>query len=416
MSYRVWRVAVSLLLLLSCASRKEPARPVPERLPEKNGWIQVRLAGSPKAIGFQHGSLLAPEIADAKRVIELLTAHDTKKDWGFFREAVRQVLWPKVEEEYRQELQGIADGLNSKGVGLDVWDVTAMNAWMELDGYYVPEYDKQHGLQTPRKVKAPEHCSAFVATGSYTRDGKVVAAHTNWSEYAIGERWNIVFEIIPERGHHLFMDGLPGLIHSADDFAVNSAGLIVTETTISGFRGFDVQGVPEFVRARKAIQYAANIDQFAEIMKSGNNGGYANNWLIADRATGEIASLELGLKNVTLRRTKDGYFAGSNFPEDPKLAREETDFDVKNPASGPCARRARWRQLLEENKGNIDIALAQRFLGDDYDVILKRNQPSERTLCGRIDLSPAGHRRGRSLTGRRARCRTRSPTEPWPPG
>ena len=94
------------------------------------------------------------------------------------------------------------------------------------------------------------------------------------------------------------MDGAPGLIHSGDDFGVNAAGIIITETTISGFSGFDPNGIPEFVRARKAMQYSASIDDYARIMKEGNNGGYANNWLVADRKTNEIASLELGLKNV----------------------------------------------------------------------------------------------------------------------
>ena len=69
---------------------------------------------------------------------------------------------------------------------------------------------------------------------------------------------------------------------------------MITETTISQFHGFDPNGVPEFVRARKAMQYSNSIDDFARIMKDGNNGGYANDWLIADRNTGEIASLELG--------------------------------------------------------------------------------------------------------------------------
>ena len=92
---------------------------------------------------------------------------------------------------------------------------------------------------------------------------------------------------------------------------------MITETTISDFDGFDPNGMPEFVRARKAMQYAASIDDFARIMKEGNNGGYANNWLVADRKNNEIASLELGLKNVTLQRTKDGYFVGSNFPQNP---------------------------------------------------------------------------------------------------
>ena len=46
------------------------------------------------------------------------------------------------------------------------------------------------------------------------------------------------------------------------------------------------------------MQYSASIDDFARIMKDGNTGGYANNWLVADRKNNEVASLELGLKNV----------------------------------------------------------------------------------------------------------------------
>ena len=59
----------------------------------------------------------------------------------------------------------------------------------------------------------------------------------------------------------------------------------------------DPNGIPEFIRARRALQYAGSIDEFPQIMKEGNNGGYANNWLVADRKSGEIASLELGFKH-----------------------------------------------------------------------------------------------------------------------
>ena len=76
------------------------------------------------------------------------------------------------------------------------------------------------------------------------------------------------------------------------------------------------------------MQYSASIDDYERIMKEGNNGGYAKNWLVADRKTNEIASLELGLKNVILKRSKDGFFVGSNLPADAKLSKEETDFDV----------------------------------------------------------------------------------------
>ena len=90
----------------------------------------------------------------------------------------------------------------------------------------------------------------------------------------------------------------------------------------------------------------------------------------------EIASLELGLKNVTLERKTDGYFVGSNFPINEKLAREETDFDMHDMSSSANARHVRWEQLMAENKGKIDVAAAQRFLADHYDTFDKKTKPT----------------------------------------
>jgi len=67
--------------------------------------------------------------------------------------------------------------------------------------YYVAQYDKEHGTKPPATLTAPEHCSAFVATGSYTKDGKVIMAHNNWTAYLDGERWTIIFDIVPKRGN-----------------------------------------------------------------------------------------------------------------------------------------------------------------------------------------------------------------------
>ncbi len=359
------------------------------RLPEKNGWTFVHLEGTPAEIGFQNGYLLASEIDDVVKVVQAELAHDDKKDWQFFRDAARTMMWPHIEQEYREELQGIVDGVNAKGVKLDIWDVVALNAAEEWD-YYVKQYDKEHGIKSSAAIGTPEHCSAFVATGSYTKDGKIVIAHNNWTSYLDGQRWTIIFDIAPAKGSRMLMDGLPGVIHSADDFVVNSAGIVITETTIGHFFGYDPAGIPEFVRARKAAQYSASIDDFARIMKDGNNGGYANNWLLADVKTNEIASLELGLKNVTLERSKDGYFVGSNFPVNEKLIREETDFDSKDMSISANARHVRWEQLMAENKGKIDVAAAQRFLADHYDTYTKKEDADERTLDGHIDLSARG--------------------------
>jgi hypothetical protein len=387
--------AAAVLLLAAVALAPAARQPQTDahlkrafREPERNGWIFVHLEGSPAEIGYQHGYLLAHEIEDAQRAIALSLTHDSK-DWKFFRNAAQTVLWPHVPAEYQAEIRGITEGVNAKGVKLDLWDITAMNAWLEFSPYYVNWYDKQHKTRAAKQPTA-EHCSAFVATGSCTKDGKVVIGHNNWTDYLTGSRWNIIFDITPSSGYRFIMDGMPGLIHSGDDFGINSAGMMITETTISQFNGFDPAGVPEFARARKAMQYSASIDDFARIMKEGNNGGYANDWLVADRKTNEIASLELGLKHVELKRTRDGYFVGANFPISPALARDETEFDLTNKGNSPNARHARWDQLMAENKGKIDVASGQRFLADHFDSFDRREQPSERTLCGHIELSPRG--------------------------
>lgn len=399
---RRWFVILAGLLLMgtafSISSASSPLAGTPEtelkgafRRSENNGWTFVHLQGTPHEIGFQNGYLLAPEIADTLKVTILEQTHDSKKDWQFFRDAAQNMMWPHIEAEYREELQGITDGVNAHGVGMkiDLWDVVALNAAEEW-WYYVKEYDRAHGIKATASLGVPEHCSAFVATGSYTKDGKVVIAHNNWTNYLDGERWTIIFDIVPAKGSRMLMDGLPGVIHSADDFVLNSAGIIITETTIGHFAGYDPAGIPEFVRARKAAQYSASIDDFARIMKDGNNGGYANTWLIADIGKNEIGQLELGLKNVTLERKKDGYFVGSNFPINEKLIREETDFNPHDMSESANARHVRWEQLMAENKGKIDLSAAQRFLADHYDTFENKEDADERTLDGHIDLSPRG--------------------------
>ena len=358
---------------------------------QQGGWTYVHLEGAPADIGFQHGYLLAPEIADALEAIKLFDTRATQRDWEFFRKTAREMLWPHIDAEYQQELQGIADGVKAHGVDLDVYDIVALNTFEEVPDYYVPWLNRREKQAKAPKLAAPGNCSAFIATGAYTKDHQIVIAHNNWTSYLAGERWTIIFDIVPQRGQRILMDGFPGVITSDDDFGVNAAGIMITETTITQFEGWDPNGKPEFVRSRKALQYAQSIDDYVRLIKEGNNGGYANDWLIGDRKTGEIAYLELGLKNTPLWRTKDGYFVSSNFARDPKLIREETSgFDPSDRSSSMNARHIRAEEFVQKAKGRIDVEMAEQFLSDHVDSFEKKEQADERSLCGHVDASPRG--------------------------
>lgn len=362
---------------------------------QRGGWTYVHLEGSPADIGYQHGYLLSSEIADGLAVVKLIDTHQTQRDWEFFRTTARQMLWPHIDAEYQQEMQGITDGARAHGVDVDLWDIVALNAFEEVADYYVPWLNKQQKSARNPKLVAPGNCSAFIATGSLTKDHRIVIAHNNWTSYLDGSRWVMMFDIVPQHGNRILMDGYPGVIVSDDDFGINSAGIMITETTITQFEGWDPNGKPEFMRARKALQYANSIDDYVRIIKEGNNGGYANDWLIGDRKTGEIAYLELGLKNTPLWRTKDGYYVSSNFPRDPKLIADETSgFDPNDLSSSMNARHVRAEEMVQQAKGSIDVDFAEKFLSDHIDSFDKNSsekpQGNERTLCGHTDASPRG--------------------------
>jgi hypothetical protein len=353
---------------------------------DHDGWIFAHLEGPPERIGFQHGWLLADEIDAMIGDMRQTVQHDSGQPWTFYRESAQRIFWPRVPEDLRAEIKGIAAGAKARGKNVDEWDVVAANAYLEIAWYYVPKI-RETAPAVGVRGKPPGQCSAFIATGSWTAGGRVVMAHNAWIGYWLGRRWNVVLDVVPTTGHRFIMDALPGYVHSGDDFYISDAGLMVTETTITEFHGFDQLAIPEFVRARRAIQFSDSIDQWIEIMSRESNGAYANDWLVGDRKTGAIAQLENGLRNQPVWRKKDGYFVGSNFAQDPKLISEETTYKARKDFSAETRRR-RWEQLMAENKGKIDVDAAKRFLADHYDVTTGKEQPGTHTLCGHGDLDP----------------------------
>lgn len=352
---------------------------------ERHGWVYVHLEGEPRAIGFQHGYLLAPEIVHGIKVTQAGWHHDTSMDWPWLVERGVAMFRPKIDPASLAELEGIAEGVRTAGFAVTADDVIVYNGIIELAGYWWPTELKKI-KDTPRPP-VRESCSAFIATGKATRDGNVVLGHNTMMGYADAFP-NVIADIVPAKGHRILWQTEPGWIHSGTDFFITDAGLVGSETTIGGFQPYDEKGVPEFVRMRRATQDANSIDEWCAIMKRGNTGGYANAWLLGDVNSGEIARLELGLKRVGFERKRDGWFLGSNIAEDLGLLRYETDSNENDVRLSNIARRARWQNLMNAQAGKIDVALAKRFEADHFDSWLRKTRPDGRTLCGHNELEP----------------------------
>ncbi len=348
---------------------------------EKAGWIYLHIEGEPRERGFQHGYLLAKEIAEWLRIRRAVWLHGTSMEWTDLLKETARFVTPFVDDENREELSGMVEGLQAAGVIITLDDLVAYNASAELQGYWWPEALKKITGSATVVTPPQQHCSSFIATGSMTRDGGVVLGHNTMTDY-VEANCNVIIDLLPAKGHRILMQTIPGWIHSGTDFFITDAGLVGSETTIGGFSGFTEWGIPEFVRMRRATQDAGSIDAWCEIMKKGNNGGYANAWLLGDVNTGEIARLELGLINVAFERTRDGFFIGSNVAENRKILVRETEVNDVDIRRSSVARRVRWKQLMAQHRGQIDASMAKTFEADHFDVYAKTERAGGRTLCG----------------------------------
>lgn len=355
---------------------------------EKNGWTYVHIEGKPFERGKQYGYLIAKEYVKAIDVYKKITFETTGVDFSFFIKKGAFFHKNKIPNEYIEEMQGMVEGLKLANVESSVDEIIGWNSYLEITSNWWPkEQEKYVSFFAKRK---DSKCSAFIATGSATKNKEIVAAHSTFDDFWNAPFDNIILDLVPDKGNRILMQTQPLYLSSMQDFLITSGGIIAVETTLANFNGYDVNKTPEYIRARLAMQYGNNIDEFINLLNKGNNGGVAATWLIGDSKTGEIAQFQQGLLFQKVDKKKDGYFFGFNAADDPRIrnlecSNEEGYNDIRRHTG---ARRVRWQELLEKYDGKIDINIAKKMLQDHYDVYSKKEMPSAKTICAHYDEDP----------------------------
>jgi hypothetical protein len=344
------------------------------------GWIYVHIEGKPYERGYQHGHLMAKEIPQyMERCAAELDPKNKSKSWNMARTTASALFLRGFDREILEEMKGIADGASDAGARwegrpIDLTDMLVVNTTVELGDLSSALAVTPNGLEGLRMVApnyvnrkrgaALDHCSAFAATGSATRDGRMVIGHTTWWPLTLAEQTNVMLDIKPADGHRILMQSYPGGIESGTDWYQNDAGVVLTETTIDQ-SPFNMNGTPIAYRARKAIQYGGDIDQVVQYLSAKNNGLYTNEWLLGDAKTNEIALFELGTYKTRLYRSSkndwfggtEGFYWGDNNAKDLDVRLEENPDPNGAPTYVPYVptnRDLKWQALYRENKGKID--------------------------------------------------------------
>lgn len=347
----------------------------------QDGWIVMHIEGTPYDRGFQHGKLLAHEIVDyCETIARVRNEQAPDKAWRDLRLFGNAMFLRHFDQEILREMQGIADGAAAAGAKLDgrlidLVDIVVINADVELGflesalegtatGIDHESFRGRHG--SPLRAQKQERCSAFVATGPATADGKIVLGHITMSSLPWVRFFNIWLDLQPTEGHRVAFQTFPGGIQSGLDYYISDSGLIVAETTIDQTK-YNPQGEMMASRIRRAVQYADSIDKCVEILTSSSNGLYTNEWLFGDINTNEIAMLELGTDKSRLWRSSrnewvagtTGFYWGCNNVKDVEVFKE-TVADLKaKPANlvlHPRIRDEAWLKLFQSRRGRIDEA------------------------------------------------------------
>ena len=201
----------------------------------------------------------------------------------------------KYDEEYLTEMRGIAEGAARGGAkvdgrAVDTVDVVTLNSLIDIGQMKSALRATPHALSgksflsAEEELKIPDDkhkCSAFVATAPATATGRMILGQLfMWGGFT-GMHFNVIADVVPARGRRLVYQTFPGGIHSGTDFYVNSAGIVLGETTVAQ-TPFREDGTPQSNRARRAAQYADSIDEVVRILKKDNNGLYSNDWVLGD--------------------------------------------------------------------------------------------------------------------------------------
>jgi len=352
------------------------------------GWTFLHIEGKPYSRGYQHGYLMAEEIAAYTDKLAVQTnQQDPANGWEQSRLQADSLMLRQFEEEYLLEMKGIADGVKARKVkakckraDFDLLDAITLNSAIDLgqlsgalrktvqplSGKTFPPADEIDFIERLHK------CSAMLANRSATVDqGIVFFQMFMWGGYT-GVHWNVICDVVPEQGRRLVYETFPGGIHSGADFYLNDAGIMIGETTTQQ-TPFDSTGLAQSNRIRKAAQYATSIDEVVRILTTRNNGLYTNDWLIGDARTNEIAILLLGTKKYKLWRGLDRDFPGGttdflwsvNTNKDPDVRKEyvpdpdNAPFDL---TYSPSNRDIAMVRFFQSQKGKIDYLSAVNLM------------------------------------------------------
>jgi len=273
------RCLKALVVALWCCAA--PAVWAEPRVETVDGLTVVFLEGRPYDLGYQHGTLLKPQVQQMVR-----------ETLRFFRGAVKVPLlggwlvnWkldqiyhqmrPHIPPAYQEELRGLAEG-----AGVPLRDLERLHAIPELT----------------------TSCSSLAIFGQATQGGRLFhTRNLDWNIEAGVQRFAAVFVVHPE-GKRAFVNigwaGFIGTLSGINGETISIAQ-IGAESTDENYAG-----IPMPLLLRRILEEAATLDQAVAIVQAAPRTR-GNNYLFAHARNRQAVAVETTRSHVAVFRPDD---------------------------------------------------------------------------------------------------------------
>lgn len=285
----------------------------------------LRVSGTPREMGFQHGAAFRPQIHFLYReyyeaMVKRVVGESELKAWA-------KEVSPFIPEDYIEEMRGLAEGS-----GLPYEEILVVNTMLDR-------------FQTIA-------CSTVVAAGDATKDGTVYfGRNLDFPGRNILQRMTVVIVWSPEGGAQLAAVTWPGMIGVLS--GMNAEG--VSGATMLVHKGRTLRpGIPYLMMYRQALAAAHKKDDvFAALSKAKRT--CCNNFMVVD-ATGASEVIEFDPEVIVRRPATNGCVCSTNF-----FASDDLKDHCVPWGKG---RYSDLADFLERERGKIDLDLVKEALAD----------------------------------------------------
>jgi predicted choloylglycine hydrolase len=294
----------------------------------------LNLTGSPYEIGFKHGRQLRELIAGYYSYCCMILNESS--------EQIQEEILYKVEDGLRnaypealEEMRGIADG--SK---LTYEQILLMNFTSEV------------------RSQLSSGCTGFTAVENATKSKQPIMGKTRDMGSQLFFPFQIGMKIRTSDETNIFLaEAFSGM--AVTGCGMNNHGLgLALNVIISITDTDDTIGVQRAFLARLILEKCRSVEEAIKYCSMHDTAYQGVNFLLCD-SQGDSALIEKSHCHQAIIRAEDGVLASTNYFQNPKMQEFSTII-----GGSSKARLDRMTVLLQSDIGQIDLAVAKKFLRD----------------------------------------------------